>query len=254
MELIKVKTTKKGTKIVSARDLYIGLGLRKSEWSRWAKRNIIENEFFIENTHWVGFVVMTNGNETRDYAISLEFAKHLAMMARTEKSHEYRNYFIKMEKIATEVITDKDRLYMKIGRGGVDAVLASKELLEIETAELKVGEDKRLTTGMVVEELKERNDVLAYHKMTTTDFNKWLVATGLGSWEQSSPKDRWSRGRSYFEPNSLFINNIANKGFAITGKTASNNRINRIIYLPGFIDKIEEEYMDSLVSYMESIK
>lgn len=37
---------------------------------------------------------MTNGNETKDYAISIEFAKHIAMMARTNKSHEYRKYFI----------------------------------------------------------------------------------------------------------------------------------------------------------------
>lgn len=37
---------------------------------------------------------MENGNETIDSAISLEFARHISMMARTEKSHEYRNYFI----------------------------------------------------------------------------------------------------------------------------------------------------------------
>ncbi|MCR3759207.1 ORF6C domain-containing protein [Clostridium felsineum] len=33
-----------------------------------------------------------------DFAISIEFAKHIAMMARTEKSHKYRNYFIECEK------------------------------------------------------------------------------------------------------------------------------------------------------------
>lgn len=32
-----------------------------------------------ENEDWVGFVTMTNGNETKDYAVSLEFAKHIAM-------------------------------------------------------------------------------------------------------------------------------------------------------------------------------
>ncbi|SNS21875.1 AntA/AntB antirepressor [Anaerovirgula multivorans] len=41
---------------------------------------------------------MANGNETVDFAVSLEFAKHIAMMARTAKSHEYRSYFLELEK------------------------------------------------------------------------------------------------------------------------------------------------------------
>ena len=44
-ELIDVKTNKQGKQIVSARDLYDGLGLNRSEWSRWYKRNIEKNEF-----------------------------------------------------------------------------------------------------------------------------------------------------------------------------------------------------------------
>lgn len=47
---------------------------------------------------------MTNGNETKDYAICLDFAKHLAMMARTERSYEYRNYFLECERIAKQSI------------------------------------------------------------------------------------------------------------------------------------------------------
>lgn len=99
MELIKI-TEKEGKSVVSARELYLGLELDKSNWSRWSKQNIEEEKFFSENEDWAGFVTMTNGNETRDYAITLEFAKHLAMMARTEKSHMYRNYLIECEKKA----------------------------------------------------------------------------------------------------------------------------------------------------------
>ncbi len=39
-----------------------------------------------------------NGNETRDFAITIEFAKHIAMMAKTEQAHVYRNYFLECEK------------------------------------------------------------------------------------------------------------------------------------------------------------
>ena len=95
-ELIKIND--KG--LVSAKELYLGLGLNKSNWSRWYPKNIQENEYFIENADWAGVRHNEEGNETMDFAISIEFAKHIAMMARTSKSHEYRNYFIECEKKA----------------------------------------------------------------------------------------------------------------------------------------------------------
>lgn len=98
VDLIKVTTNEQGQKLVSARELYLGLGLDKSQWARWSKKNIEQNDFFTENKDWVGFDIVSSGNITKDFAISLEFAKHIAMMARTEKSHEYRNYFIECEK------------------------------------------------------------------------------------------------------------------------------------------------------------
>ena len=97
-QLIKVNTSESGKQIVSARELYIGLGLDKSNWSRWYKTNIKGNEFFIEGYDYIGVRLNDEGNEVQDFAISLEFAKHIAMMARTEKSHQYRNYFIQCEK------------------------------------------------------------------------------------------------------------------------------------------------------------
>lgn len=97
-ELIRIQTNEQGQQLVSARELYLGLGLDKSNWKRWYSKNIQSNDFFLENVDWTGFVIMTNGNETQDFAISIDFAKHIAMMARTEKSHEYRNYFIQCER------------------------------------------------------------------------------------------------------------------------------------------------------------
>ncbi|MEX0084030.1 antA/AntB antirepressor family protein [Clostridium butyricum] len=101
-ELIKIKTNENGEQLVSAKELYLGLGLNKAVWSRWYKSNIQENEFFKENIDWTGVQHDVEGNETMDFAISLEFAKHIAMMTRTTKSHEYRNYFIQCEKILKE--------------------------------------------------------------------------------------------------------------------------------------------------------
>lgn len=52
-ELIKI-SEREGKQVVSARELYIGLGLDKSNWSRWATQNIVEDDFFKENEDWVG--------------------------------------------------------------------------------------------------------------------------------------------------------------------------------------------------------
>ena len=106
-ELIKITTNEEGIQLVSARELYLGLGLNKTQWSRWSKSNIKENEFFTENIDWIGsrhdVENSLGGRPTEDYIITLEFAKHLAMMAKTEKSHEYRNYFLECEKKAKEL-------------------------------------------------------------------------------------------------------------------------------------------------------
>jgi len=98
MELIKIQENDKGQKVVSARDLYLFLGYDKSQWSRWFKKNIIENQFAFENQDWAGFDIVSNGNETTDFALTLDFAKRISMMARTKKGEEVRNYFIDCEK------------------------------------------------------------------------------------------------------------------------------------------------------------
>jgi phage anti-repressor protein/phage antirepressor YoqD-like protein len=97
-QLIKLQTNSKGQKLVSARELYDFLGYDKSQWARWYKRNIEDNDFAIEMVDYEGFDRMTNGNVTKDFAITIDFAKKLAMLARTEKGEEARNYFLMCEK------------------------------------------------------------------------------------------------------------------------------------------------------------
>ena len=102
-ELIKIESKTIGDqciKSVSARELYLGLGLAKQHWKRWSKENIENNEFFVEGADYKRFPIMVNGNQVIDFAISLEFAKHIAMQARTTRSHDYRNYMIECEKAA----------------------------------------------------------------------------------------------------------------------------------------------------------
>ena len=52
----------------------------------------------VENSDYVWFVIMTNGNETTDFAVTIDLAKKLAMQVRTEKGEMVRNYFLECEK------------------------------------------------------------------------------------------------------------------------------------------------------------
>lgn len=98
-KLIEVKV-ENDVQLVSARELYKGLGL-KGRFSRWFKTNselFTENKDFYECT--LGTVVKSGNGTLRkydDYIITIEMAKQLAMMARTEKSKEYREYFLALE-------------------------------------------------------------------------------------------------------------------------------------------------------------
>ena len=95
-ELIRIEN--RGEKqVISARELYEKLEMDKSHWKRWANNNIETSVFFLENIDYEGFAIEANGNETKDYWITIEMAKHLCMMSRTVKAHEIRDYFIKIE-------------------------------------------------------------------------------------------------------------------------------------------------------------
>ena len=204
-ELIKITTNDEGQQLVSARELYLGLGLDKSHWKRWSKQNIETNEFFKENVDWIGFATMANGNEINDYAITIEFAKHIAMMARTAKSHEYRNYFIECEKIAksetsaNKHISDTDGAKSQIDLLTVTSKLlnlndSSKLLLatkiykdyNIPTTYLPTYTDSRGILKSATELLKENNIPIS-----TIKFNKIMIDKGyLIEVERTSGKDK----------------------------------------------------------------
>lgn len=83
---------------VSARDLYHQLGFNSSQFTRWVKKNILNNAFTEKGNDW--FDLMSNGKQ--DFVLSLDFAKRLAMMARTERGEQIRNYFLQCERQTLE--------------------------------------------------------------------------------------------------------------------------------------------------------
>ena len=100
-ELIKVQV-KNDRQLVSARDLYKGLEI-KTRFSLWVKQNF---KVFEDGQDFTSVVTTTevqnNGGtqrrELQDYLLTIDTAKELCMMSKTEKGKEVRKYFIQVEK------------------------------------------------------------------------------------------------------------------------------------------------------------
>lgn len=97
-EIIPVQT-KDNIQVVSARDLHKGLGL-KTRFNEWVSQNF---KSFDENEDFMSAVTtadMPNGGvkQINDYLLTIDMAKELCMMSKTEKGKEVRKYFIQVEK------------------------------------------------------------------------------------------------------------------------------------------------------------
>jgi anti-repressor protein len=119
-ELIKI-TERNGQKAVSARDLHAFLDATE-RFSAWFDRQIQYG--FVENEDYVGckqFNTLAN-QELMDYALTLDCAKEISMIQRSEKGKLARQYFIDCEKKLKELVTPK---------------LSTKELLIIALQEVQ---------------------------------------------------------------------------------------------------------------------
>lgn len=98
MDLIKVMV-KNDQQLVSAREVLEKVGL-KTRFSRWVDQNLGEFEEGVDFTSVKTFTVVNNGarRELDDYALTLDMAKELCMMARTDAGKELRRYFIELER------------------------------------------------------------------------------------------------------------------------------------------------------------
>jgi len=95
-ELIKIIETEKGI-AVDAKELYLYLGYDISHWAKWCNRNVIKNDFAVEGKD---YVELAQSARTKEFAFSIEFAKKISMMAKTEKGETARDYFLECEKQA----------------------------------------------------------------------------------------------------------------------------------------------------------
>lgn len=94
--LIKVDNSGRTT----AKELYEFLELRAGDYSRWCKSNIEENQFAEENADYFPFRMNAErgAQATTNYNLTIDFAKKLCMVSKSERGEQARNYFIEVEK------------------------------------------------------------------------------------------------------------------------------------------------------------
>ena len=97
-ELINIKTTETGEPTVLGRELheFLGVTTRYNDWfPRMAEYGFIEGKDFYS---FLSKTSETGGRPSTDHLLTIDMAKELAMIQRTERGKQARQYFIQVEK------------------------------------------------------------------------------------------------------------------------------------------------------------
>ena len=143
-ELIKIETREGFGRCVSLRELHEGLGI-KTQFTKWAIRMIEYG--FTEN---IDFILisqkrLTNNpknlfTEQTDYIITIDMAKEICMIQRSDIGREFRKYFIECEKQLKEVVQKPQTQLPTDYLSALKALVASEE--EKQRLTKKIEEDK----------------------------------------------------------------------------------------------------------------
>ena len=103
-----------GTEVnsVNARELHEALEVKKP-FTQWIEPKI-KDAMLVEGRDYLVFNQQvknpnpTGGRPTKEYIITLDTAKHIAMMSKTAKAYELRDYFIQVEKEYIKSLTKPD--------------------------------------------------------------------------------------------------------------------------------------------------
>lgn len=117
-ELIKITQNDKGTNVVSARELYLVLGI-KTEFTKWCERMFEYG--FIENKDYARVIVKNDDNlkggrsTLIDYALTIDTSKEISMIQRSPKGKEVREYFLACEKNLKQIVSSYETALITIG-------------------------------------------------------------------------------------------------------------------------------------------
>ena len=167
-----------GNGMTTAKRLYEFLELDKSQYARWCRNNITNNEFAEEGVDfWVLDPDVENpqgGRPTQDFELTSRFAKKLSMTQKNGKGELARDYFEKVEDGAKQMVLRMQEMSPQL------QVMINLELEQKRQAK----EQER--QGVELEQVKENQKVIAQAlaRPVEMDFRTW-VSTNLSAIAES---------------------------------------------------------------------
>lgn len=188
MELVKISQVKVGEQnvnTVNARDLWKALE-SKQDFSTWIK-NRIDKLGLVENRDYGLFhrfmENLSGGRPAKEYIVTIDIAKHLAMIEMTDRGRQVREYFIECEKKLNQKMlpqTYKQALIELLHAVEENERLALENQIKQERIELLSHTGKGYTMTEIAKELNmksanELNKKLAEMKVQYKSNGTWVM-------------------------------------------------------------------------------
>ncbi len=155
--------------MTTASKLYAFLELSPSNYSKWCKSNITENEFAEENIDFVRFVIKYESGvgvkEREDFKLTAHFAKKLSCKGNGERAEQAREYFSTLDDKVKEVAINRSQLSQSTqALFGIIESMAKQEL-----------EQKRQAEQL--NRIEQKQEVISdtfTHTSDNEDFKAWV--------------------------------------------------------------------------------
>lgn len=154
--------------MTTAKKLYEFLELNPSNYSKWYKTNIIDNQFADEGTDYEVFVPNDEnpqgGRPTQDFKLTARFAKKLSMTQKNQRGEDARDYFTKVEDGAKEMVLQMQEMSPQL------QFMINMELEQKRQKEEQQRQAEKITV------IEEKQEVIAqtFVRANNEDFRTWV--------------------------------------------------------------------------------
>lgn len=152
--------------MTTARKLYNFLGLAQGQFARWAKTNIVDNEFATENEDFWRVDIDVEGNKTVDYRLTAHFAKKLSCKGNGARAEEAREYFTTVEEKTKEEVINRSKLSPQMQM--LYAMMDEQAKVELEqkrqTRQIERVEEKQRVLSETFENPSDKEDFKSWCK------------------------------------------------------------------------------------------